>query len=375
MCEDVLSHLIFFSPPDQSVKRGATITLTWKSDRGAYGTWRKDGQLVTGGGKDSRLTIRHEDDKKFFLTIVDVREEDEGQYSLELENWLGKETGSANVKLLEYDLDWRSLEWNANEKRKKKLENFTLSNPQIGHLRFLLHGPVGYGKSSIINSFNSVFQRRITEKALTATATDTSHTKVYKTYQVKDAQGRTLPFVFNDSMGLENAEGGGSLTDDIIAAIQGHVKEDYEFKNNSSLCEGDDYYNHSPNLSDQVHCLITVIHGSKITLMQDSDNILKKMRTIRRAASDLGIPQVVIMTHVDECCKLVKTDLKHIYSSKKIHNTMDHCSKKLGVPMKCIFPVKNYHEENTVDPKTDCLILQALQSIALLANDYVEDKK
>ena len=39
--------------------------------------------------------------------------------------------------------------------------------------------------------------------------------------------------------------------------------------------------------------------------------------------------------------------------------------------MNCIFPVKNYHEENSVNEKVDGLILDALHTIVDFANDYV----
>ena len=39
--------------------------------------------------------------------------------------------------------------------------------------------------------------------------------------------------------------------------------------------------------------------------------------------------------------------------------------------MNRIFPVKNYHEENRVDEKVDCVILDALDNIVNFANDYV----
>ena len=51
---------------------------------------------------------------------------------------------------------------------------------------------------------------------------------------------------------------------------------------------------------------------------------------------------------------------------------MENCSIKFGVPMTCIYPVKNYHEEgNHVDEKMDRLILDALQNMVDYANDYV----
>lgn len=53
---------------------------------------------------------------------------------------------------------------------------------------------------------------------------------------------------------------------------------------------------------------------------------------------------------------------------------MEECSCRLGVPMNCIFPVKNYHNEHTTDKATDILILDALLNIVNFARDYVEDK-
>ena len=51
---------------------------------------------------------------------------------------------------------------------------------------------------------------------------------------------------------------------------------------------------------------------------------------------------------------------------------MENCSIKLGVSMNCIFPVKNYNEENSVNEKVDGLILDALNNIVDFANDYVK---
>ena len=53
---------------------------------------------------------------------------------------------------------------------------------------------------------------------------------------------------------------------------------------------------------------------------------------------------------------------------------MQECSDKLGVPMNCIFPVKNYSEEVTNDLQLDVLILMAMTNIIMFANDYVEEQ-
>ena len=64
------------------------------------------------------------------------------------------------------------------------LRNFELNDPDVGHLRCLLHGPVGAGKSSFINSVNNVFQGRTTSGALVAAASGTSFTKTVSYYKL-----------------------------------------------------------------------------------------------------------------------------------------------------------------------------------------------
>lgn len=54
-------------------------------------------------------------------------------------------------------------------KVKKSLGEFTPCKEKIAKLRFLLHGPVGAGKSSTINSIRSVFKEEILTGALAST--------------------------------------------------------------------------------------------------------------------------------------------------------------------------------------------------------------
>lgn len=63
------------------------------------------------------------------------------------------------------------------EDLRKDLRGFQLSNPNIKHVRILLAGAVGAGKSSFINSINSAFQGRVTGDALADTTSGTTFTK------------------------------------------------------------------------------------------------------------------------------------------------------------------------------------------------------
>ncbi|XP_034143054.1 interferon-induced protein 44-like [Esox lucius] len=111
--------------------------------------------------------------------------------------------------------------------------------------------------------------------------------------------------------------------------------------------------------------------ADKIQLM--SEKVLTKMKMIRGKASELGIPQVVVMTMTDKACPLVNNDLKKIYTSMEIKKKMQMCSNELGVPVNCILPVKNYHEEGGLDNDMDILILNAFSQIVHHSNDYLWD--
>ena len=50
---------------------------------------------------------------------------------------------------------------------------------------------------------------------------------------------------------------------------------------------------------------------------------------------------------------------------------MEKLSDNLGFPLKCIFPLKNYHAKIKLKDEVDMLILTALRKIPELANDHV----
>lgn len=53
---------------------------------------------------------------------------------------------------------------------------------------------------------------------------------------------------------------------------------------------------------------------------------------------------------------------------------METLNAEVGIPMNCIFPVKNYHEEIDPDCDTDVLILSALKHIISYGDDYINRK-
>ncbi|KAF3846480.1 hypothetical protein F7725_003558 [Dissostichus mawsoni] len=221
-------------------------------------------------------------------------------------------------------------------------------------LRFMLCGP-----SSFINSVESVLRGRISGRAAVYAMSGMSFTTSYKAYRFqKGGSGTHYPFVFIDIMGLEKDTRRGVCVEDIKLAMKGHVKDGYKFNPISTLSENNQHYNRDPSLNDRVHVLVCIIPGS-IAGMQDDDSV-KRLMEVRLAARDTGIPEIAILTKIDEACPEVGSDIRNVYKSK-------HLKKS------CVFPVKNYQSEFETSDDTDTLILSALRRMIKCGEDFVND--
>ncbi|KAF3846491.1 hypothetical protein F7725_003569 [Dissostichus mawsoni] len=146
-------------------------------------------------------------------------------------------------------------------------------------------------------------------------------------------------------MGLEKDASKGVRVEDIKLAMKGH------FNPISALSENNQHYNRNPSLNDRVH-VVCIIPGS-IAGLQDDDSV-KKLREVRLAARDMGIPEIAILTKIDEACPEVGSDIRNVYKSKHLKN-------------------KNYHSEIDTNDDTDTLILSALRRMIESGEDFVND--
>ncbi|KAM8723686.1 interferon-induced protein 44-like isoform 2-T2 [Acanthopagrus schlegelii] len=265
---------------------------------------------------------------------------------------------------------WRTVP-NTNQENLDFMENYKPHNYEATHLRILLHGPVGAGKSSFINSVDSVLKGRITSQAPTDATSGGSFTMRYKTYKIRQDSGGTYSFVLNDLMGLEERANTGVHMEDLKLALSGHVREGYQFNPKVRMQTGDQFYNPSPTLNDRVHVLVSVIPAASISLL--SQEVAKKMRDVRLAASEMGIPQMAILTKVDEACPQVQKDINNVYKSKYLKEQVDKYSEILGLPLNCIFLVKNYETDISTNEGIDALILCALRQMISFGEDYLNN--
>ncbi|XP_034084786.1 interferon-induced protein 44-like [Gymnodraco acuticeps] len=275
--------------------------------------------------------------------------------------------------------EWRSVPWGNNEIELQIVKKYQPSKEDV-QLRCMVYGPVGAGKSSFINSVESVLRGKITDRAKTDSIGGESFTKTYKAYKIRKGEpGTHYPFVFNDIMGLERDEGRGVCVEDVKLAMKGHVKDGYKFNPVSALSEDDQHYNSDPSLNDRVHVLVCVIPGNIAGLQNDNATLqlptedVKKLREVRLAARDMGIPEIAILTKIDEACPEVGKDIRNVYKSNYLKKKMEEVSGVLGVPQSRIFPVKNYHEELNTNDDIDTLILSALTQMIESGEDFFDD--
>ncbi|XP_073718344.1 interferon-induced protein 44-like [Misgurnus anguillicaudatus] len=268
---------------------------------------------------------------------------------------------------------WRNVLWTA-ERREELVKIIKDHKPlasSVNRVRILMIGPVGAGKSSFFNSINSIFTGHVTNKAI-AGSSSTSLTTQFRTYPLKDGrEGKPLPFVLCDTMGLEEQTGAGLDIEDISSILQGLIPDRYKFNPVASFEPNEQKSSRPSSLQEKIHCVMFVIDVTKISLM--SSKLEDKFFAIRRKLNSLGVPQIVLMTKVDEACSLVEEDLRNVYVSSYIKSKVQEVSSRLGVPVSCVLPVKNYSQELELNLNCDLLLLTAVQQMLRLADDYFDD--
>ncbi|MBN3283773.1 IF44L protein, partial [Polyodon spathula] len=279
------------------------------------------------------------------------------------------------VESLGYMLEkpWRTVQWKA-EKRKELIDTIRSYKPlvtTVPQVRVLLVGPVGAGKSSFFNSVNSVFRGHVTSQA-SAGSSATSLTTKFRSYFVKEGRdGKPLPVVLCDTMGLEEVTGAGLDVDDVVSIINGHVPDRYQFNPSTAIQKNTPGFIKSAELKDRIHCVAFVMDACKVKIM--SAKLEEKLTTIRKKINLIGVPQLVLLTKVDEACELVASDVSSVYKSKFIEGKMQEVGARLGIPVCCIVPVRNYNNELELDCNTDILLLSAVIQMLRLADNYFDD--
>uniref|UniRef100_A0A3Q4N7E0 Interferon-induced protein 44-like n=1 Tax=Neolamprologus brichardi TaxID=32507 RepID=A0A3Q4N7E0_NEOBR len=271
----------------------------------------------------------------------------------------------------ELERPWRTVIWESTTELIESIKSYKPTVSSVTQSRVLLIGPVGAGKSSLFNSVNSVFRGHVTSQAISGSSS-TSLTTQFRSYSVKAGrEGKPLPIILCDTMGLEESKGAGLDIDDLSSILKGHLPDCYQFNPSAPLHPEAHSYRTSPGLKDKIHCVVYVIDTCKVSIMPTG--LEEKLDSIRRKVNLLGIPQLVLLTKVDEACPLVKEDVRNVYKSGYIKDVMQEISSRLGVPLSCVVPVRNYSEELELDMNCDILLLSAVIQMLRFVDNYFDE--
>ncbi|MCJ8749951.1 hypothetical protein PDJAM_G00193450 [Pangasius djambal] len=270
---------------------------------------------------------------------------------------------------------WREVSWTDTIRESLRQEFVSYKLPSkypVSRVKVLLLGPVGTGKSCFINSIRSTMYKRIVHLPNVGTAVN-GFTKKLNIYDILGEKGGS-PTVLSlcDVMALGDDDSTGLSFSDALAVIKGHVPRGYKFQPDVPVTDAVSGYKATPSLNEQVHCVLFVLDAFKLTSYPSS--LKSTLRKLNTTISDLGIPQLILLTHVDQVCPAVQEDLKYVYSSRTVQDKMQKAAELVGLPLSYVLPVKNYVAQLTVDYMTDILLLSVVMSILQSVDDTLEDQ-
>ncbi|XP_036416298.1 interferon-induced protein 44-like isoform X2 [Colossoma macropomum] len=269
---------------------------------------------------------------------------------------------------------WREVSWTDGTRQslRQSFVSYKLMLETLPRVRALLLGPVGSGKSSLVNSIRSTMYRRIVHLPNVGMATG-NFTKKLKSYDIRAEKGGS-PSALSlcDVLAIGDEDFTGLSLSDTLAVIKGHVPEGYQFQSDFPINDKVSGYRAAPTLKDQIHCVLFVLDASKVTSY--SSSLRTSLRKLHTTVSNLGIPQLILLTHVDLVCCAVKENMMSVYSSRAVQEEMQKAAELVGLPLSYLLPVKNYISQLSVDLNTDILLLSVVSSILQAVDDMLEDE-
>uniref|UniRef100_A0AAY5EHR6 G domain-containing protein n=1 Tax=Electrophorus electricus TaxID=8005 RepID=A0AAY5EHR6_ELEEL len=247
--------------------------------------------------------------------------------------------------------------------------SFQALDKDLPRIRVLLLGPAGAGKSSFVVSARSIMYNRVVHLPIIGKAAG-GFTKRLMSYEIRAEKGG-CPTALSlcDAMSVGDGCSVGLCLSDALAVVKGHVPEGYKVSPISDKVKG---YRAAPSLKEQVHCILFVLSASEVGSYPDS--LGSALRELHCEVSDLCVPQLILLTHIDEVCHAVHEDVKYVYSSRTLQETIEKAAELVQMPVSSVMPVKNYTSEHSVTCNVDILLLDAIRHILNAVDDMLEDQ-
>ncbi|XP_048105696.1 interferon-induced protein 44-like [Alosa alosa] len=131
-------------------------------------------------------------------------------------------------------------------------------------------------------------------------------------------------------------------------------------------------YRAEPGIKDKIHSGLFFLDARKVTTY--SDYLQERMRILQAELYYLDVPQIVLLTHVDQVCHTVQEDVKYVYTSRTVKDKMQKAAEFVGIPVSFVLPVRNYASELSTNCNTDILLLSAVRSILQAVDDTLDDQ-
>ncbi|XP_069117152.1 interferon-induced protein 44-like [Argopecten irradians] len=252
------------------------------------------------------------------------------------------------------------------------LKDFGVDEEALQHINILFIGPIGAGKSSFLNSVESVFRGHVTMSA-TAGSRGKSVTSMYRQYPITGSDNKHyLHFQLCDCRGLED---GFSINKDIDAILDGHVPDNYIFNSSSSVTTKTHGYRRDPKLKDKIHCVAYVLDAEKyspeVGMSFVTEAVKEQIIDIQEKCDQRGIQQLILLNKIDNACPATKEDTSAVYRSELIQQRCFHAANCLGLPPLTVLPMKNNFMELTTSDEVAILTLYNVRQMLRAADAYL----
>ncbi|KAL3861467.1 hypothetical protein ACJMK2_007501 [Sinanodonta woodiana] len=267
---------------------------------------------------------------------------------------------------------WREFEFSDSEldNVRDKIENYsprsTLSVPDA---KILLIGPVGSGKSSFVNTINSIFNDTITNQTNSGKSYN-SLTTVYRQHRIQSKRKEgCLRFQLCDTPGLQ--ENYGPTDNNLKHLFDGKLPDGCKvsYVDVNPNIEG---FNKRPELKDQVHCVVFVLDATTLEVL--GSNIRTQLHSLLRELNTREIPKVIVLTKIDELSKMVEDDVSNVFRCPRVKAAVKRAAEVLGVTLNTVHPIKNYEHEVVLNAKISQLAIVALDQIIGFADNCLVKK-